>query len=410
MRENNLTITELGHRGDGIAETDDGPVFVPGILPGETVSATISKGRAANITVLEQSADRTEPVCSHFTACGGCSVQHLAGPAYLKWKQDLVAKALLARGIETEVQPVVPGETGSRRRAVLTAVRAGRHVLLGYHEKSSHRLVDIRECPVLQDDIVRALPDLKRLAAPLMPKKGELRLTVLSTSAGLDVSVENAHKNYEAKFAELSQLTVELDLARLSVNGETLLEVRPPVLDLGGIAVVPPPGGFTQAALAAEAALSSLVLDGIGKPKKVADLFAGIGTFALRIAKTASVHAVEGDAAALGALDKALRIQKGLKQVTQERRDLFRRPLMKAELEAFHAVVLDPPRAGAQAQAEQLALSSVTKIAAVSCNPATLARDLKVLIDGGYTLQTVTPVDQFLFSPHIEVVAVLSKE
>jgi len=405
-----LQITSLGHRGDGIAETPDGPVFVAGALPGETVSAQVTGGRAHHIRIEQASPQRIEPVCRHFDACGGCSVQHLAAGAYLDWKRALVDKALSDRGIDAAVEAVVPGAAGTRRRAVLTAVRAGRHVLLGYHEKASHRLVDIRECPVLVPEIVSALAGLKRLAEPLMPKKGELRVTVLSTTAGLDVTFDQANRAYEQKIAQLSSLAVELDLARLSVNGETLLEVRPPVLNMDGTAVVPPPGGFTQATLAAEIALCDLVMHGLGKPKKVADLFAGSGTFTLRIAKSASVHAVEGDAAALKALENALRIPKGLKQVTMERRDLFRRPLMGEELDGFDAVVFDPPRAGAQAQAEQLALSNVPRIAAVSCNPATLARDLRILIDGGYALQTVTPVDQFVFSPHIEVVANLVRE
>lgn len=412
MTQNSITlqVTSLGHRGDGIAETPDGPIFVAGALPGETVSAKVANGRASQVHIEQTSSERIEPICRHYEACGGCSIQHLSQPAYLAWKRSLVEKALADRGIEAEVQDVVAGAPGTRRRAVLTAGRAGRQVLLGYHEKASHRLVDIRECPVLVPEIVSALPGLKRLGAELMPKKGELRVTILATTAGLDVAFDQADRKYETKFAQLSQLTVELDLARLSVNGETLLEIRPPVLDMGGTALVPPPGGFTQATLQAENALSELVMAGLGKPKKVADLFAGVGTFALRIARTASVHAVEGDAAALKALNGALRIPKGLKQVTAERRDLFRRPLLAEELNRFDAVVFDPPRAGAQTQAEQLALSRVPHIAAVSCNPATLARDLRILLDGGYTLQKVTPVDQFLFSPHIEVVALLARQ
>lgn len=411
MTKNTITlqISHLGHRGDGIAETPEGPVYVPGALPGETVTAAVANGRASDIQIVETSPERIEPICRHYDSCGGCSIQHLSQTAYLTWKRGLVEKALADRGIEAEVQAVVPGTPGTRRRAVLTAVRAGRHVLLGYHEKASHRLVDIKDCPVLVPEIVSALNGLRKLAAELMPKKGELRLTVLSTTAGIDAAFENADRKYETKFSRLSQLAVELDLARLSINGETLLEIRPPVLDMAGTALVPPPGGFTQATLAAENALSELVMEDLGKPTKVADLFSGSGTFALRIAKFASVHAVENDAGALRALDASLRIPRGLKQVTQERRDLFRRPMLPEELKGFDAVVFDPPRAGAQAQAEQLAKSPVPFIAAVSCNPATLSRDLRILIDGGYKLQKVTPVDQFLFSSHIEVVALLSK-
>ena len=410
MTETTLNVSVLGHRGDGIAETDTGPIYVSGALPGETVSAKIANGRATDITFLTRSPQRIEPVCRHFEACGGCSVQHLASPAYLDWKRDLVGRALSDRGIKVSVEDTLAGTTGSRRRAVLTAARAGRHILIGYHEKASKRLVDISECPVLDRAIVSVLGGLKALAADLMPKKGELRITVLNTTAGLDVAFANADRNYERRIPSLSQKTIDLDLARLSVNGEVLLEVRPPVLDMGGIAVVPPPGAFTQATRAAEDVLSDLVLAETRPAKTIADLFSGVGTFALRLAHHANVHAVEGDAAALKAFDTALRRAQGLKKVTFERRDLFRRPLVVEELEKFDAVVFDPPRAGAQAQAEYLAGSAVKTVIAVSCNPATLARDLRILIDGGYTLEKITPVDQFLFSPHIEAVAVLKRE
>lgn len=410
MSEQELTISELGHRGDGIAQTDGGPVYVAGALPGETVLATVADGRAKNTILQTRSPERTAPACRHFDACGGCSVQHLATSPYLSWKRGLVRKALSDRGIDSKVSEPIAATAGGRRRAILTATRAGRHTLLGYHEKASHRLVDISECPVLDPAIVKALPGLKSLAAQVLPKKGDLRLTVLNTTAGLDVALEKADKTYERKIPTLSQKTVELDLARLSVNGEILLEVRAPWLDMDGIGVVPAPGGFTQATLAAEDALSRLVLDGVGKARTVADLFCGVGTFALRLAKRANVHAVEGDAAAISALDKALRRPQGLKKVTFERRDLFRRPLVREELEPFDAVVFDPPRAGAQAQADLLAASKVETIVAVSCNPATFARDVRVLLDGGYALQSVTPVDQFQYSPHIEVVAVLKRE
>ncbi|WP_298959006.1 class I SAM-dependent RNA methyltransferase [uncultured Roseibium sp.] len=410
MSERELEVSSLGHRGDGIAATEDGQVYIAGALPGETVLAEVVNGRAKNPRRQSTSPDRIDPVCRHYEACGGCALQHLSEAPYLDWKRGLVEKSLSDRGIDFAVRDVIAATADGRRRAVFTATRAGRHTLLGYHEKSSHRLVDVHECPVLDPDIVRALPGLRSLAAQLLPKKGDLRLTVLSTTAGLDVSIEKADKTYERKIPSLSQKTVELDLARLTVNGEVLLETRPPLLDMGGVGIVASPGGFTQATRSAEVALSKLVLEGIGKAKSVADLFSGVGTFALRLARGANVHAVEGDAAAISAFDKALRKPQGLKKVTFEKRDLYRRPLVAHELEPFDAVVFDPPRAGAQAQAEQLAASKVKKAVAVSCNPATLARDLRILIDGGFVLQTVTPVDQFAYSPHIEVVAVLTRE
>lgn len=410
MTETRLEITELGHRGDGIALTEHGPVYVAGGLPGEVVTARIQNGRAIKPEFTETSPDRIDQVCKHYAACGGCSVQHLAEEPYLAWKRTLVEKALKDRGLETHVSETIAATDGGRRRAVFTATRAGRSVLLGYHEKSSHKLVDVSECPVLDPAITSALKGLKSLAADLVPKKGELRITVLSTTSGLDVAFDKADKAYERKIPSLSQKTVELGLARVTINDEILLEVRPPLLDMGGAGLLPPPGGFTQATLTAEDTLSKLVLDGVGKTKTVADLFSGVGTFALRLARQSNVHAVEGDAAAIASLDRALRKPQGLKKVTFEKRDLFRRPLVPDELEPFGAVVFDPPRAGAQAQAEMLAKTKVKTVVAVSCNPATLARDLRILIDGGYALHSVTPVDQFRFSPHIEAVAVLKRE
>lgn len=404
-----LSVSKLGHRGDGIALTETGPVFVPLALPGEEVRAEVSSGRAAKVEIVTSSPDRIAPICKHFEACGGCSVQHLSEDAYLDWKRDLVRDALATQGLELDIDPVRPCPPRSRRRAVLTAVRAGRHILLGYHQKASHKLVDVHECPVLTPSLVKLLPGFKKLCAELMPRKGDLRLSALETSTGIDLSIDNADKKYESRFAALSQLALELNLARLTINGETLMQVRVPTLKMGDLVVAPPPAGFTQATLSAEETLSALVLDSLPKVKKVADLFAGCGTFALRIASEASVHAVEGDAAAIASLDQALRVPKGLKKVTHERRDLFRRPLMAQELNAFDAVVFDPPRAGALAQSEQIAKSTVKHVVAVSCNPATLARDLRTLVDGGYEVQSITPVDQFLYSPHVECVAVLSR-
>jgi len=405
-----LTISTLGHRGDGIAETGAGSVFVAGGLPGEIVRAELKGNRAAIAEIVRKSPERTEQACGHFSLCGGCQVQHLSEPAYLAWKQQLVRAAFATQGLEVPVAAVVPCKPGTRRRAALTAVKAGRRVLMGYHEKATHKLVDIQECPVLVPPIVEALPGLRKLCALVMPKKGDVRVSVLSTSSGLDVALDKATPKYTAKIPDLSQLAMEMDLARLTINGEILLEARPPALIMNGMPVVPPPGGFAQATAPAEAALAELVSNAVGEARKVADLFAGIGTFALRLAEAASVHAVESDAAALKSLDTVLRRRQGLKQITMERRDLFRRPLMAEELTGFDAVVFDPPRAGAQEQAKQLAQSKVPLLVAVSCNPATLVRDAKLLMDGGYDIETVVPVDQFLWSPHIECVAIMKRK
>ena len=410
MNEQDLIISELGHRGDGIAQTEHGPVYVAGALPGEKLRARVLNGRAVDPTIVTASPDRIAPICGHSPTSGSCSMQHLAQEPYLKWKQDLVGRALKGAGIEAAVSETLSATAGGRRRAVLTAGRAGRKPILGYHERASQKLVDAAGCKARSPAIERALPDLLDIAVEVLPKKGDMRVTVLETTAGLDVAIEKADRRYDKKIPDLSRKCIEMDLARLSVNGEVLLEVRPPMLVMEGVGVVPPPGAFSQATLAGEEALCRLVLDGVGRAKTVADLFSGIGTFALRLAKRANVHAVESDANAIAAFDKAIRNAHGLKKVSFERRDLFRRPLVLEELEPFDAVVFDPPRAGAQAQAELLAQSGVKTIVAVSCNPATFARDVRLLLDGGYTLQSVTPVDQFHYSPHIEVVGVLIRE
>lgn len=404
-----LTIDHLAHRGDGVAIVDDKPLFVPLTLPKERVAVERKGERGRLISIEEPSPLRVDPSCTHFGTCGGCALQHMEEAAYHAWKEEQVSAALSARGIEAKVSPIIAAATETRRRAVLTAVNAGKRTLLGYHERMTNRVVAIKECVVLTPRIVAALPDLNRLAARLAPRKGELRLSVLDTPAGLDVAAESADRKASRDFPALGRLAAEADFARLSVNGEVVIEIRPPALDFAGAAMVPPPGGFVQASAEAEAAMATTVIEALSGAKRVADLFCGSGTFALRIARQASVHAVEGDKAALAALDRAWRQSQGLKTVTQEARDLFRSPLRADELEGFDAVVFDPPRAGAKEQAAQIAASKVPSVLAVSCNPATLARDLRLLIDGGYKLKSVQPVDQFLFSPHIEVIAQLER-
>lgn len=404
-----VTIDHLAHRGDGVGHLNDKPIFVPLTLPGERVSIEPKGERARLISVETPSPDRVEPLCPHFGLCGGCALQHMEEGAYRAWKRAQVVAALAARGIDADVRPIVASAPGTRRRAVLTAVRAGGRVLLGYHERMANRLVAIETCKVVTPRIVAALPDLNRLASRLAPRKGELRLTALDTTAGLDVAAEGADRKASNDFPALGRLAADADFARLSVNGEVVIEIRPPALDMGGAAMVPPPGGFVQASAEAEAAMAGAVLEAVTGAKRVADLFAGSGTFALRLAREAMVHAVESDKSALAALDSAWRQTQGLKTIKQETRDLFRSPLRPDELEGFDAVVFDPPRAGAKEQAAQFAASKVPTIVAVSCNPATLARDLRTLMDGGYALKSVLPVDQFLFSPHIEVVAHLTR-
>lgn len=406
-------IDSLAHKGDGVARTANGPLFIPFTLPGETVVAEPKGSHATLVEVTVPSPLRVDPLCRHFGTCGGCALQHMEGKAYLAWKREQVIAALKDRGIEAEVGGTIDAAGAGRRRAVLTALRAGHKTLLGFHERQSHRLVDLAECPVLAQEITIALPLLRKIATSLLPRRGELRATVTATQNGLDLAFERKEAMPAKLVPDLVSSAMEAGFARLAVNGEVLVEARPPQLLIDGVPVTPPPAGFIQATEAAEQALAGLVREGVGEAGKVADLFAGIGTFTFPLARRANVHAVETDKAALAALDGGLRRAQGRKSITHERRDLFRNPLVASELDDFgrgyQAVVFDPPRAGAEAQAREIARSKVARVVAVSCNPATLARDLRILLDGGYRLERIVPVDQFRFSPHIEVVAMLTR-
>jgi 23S rRNA (uracil1939-C5)-methyltransferase len=405
-----LTIARLGGQGDGVADTEKGPVFVPFALPGERVNVALAGRKADLVSVLDASPQRIEPACRHFTRCGGCAVQHLEADAYRGWKRGLLVEALRAKGIGIEVEPLVSCPPHSRRRAALTARRADKGMVLGFNAALSHRIVDIEECPVMLPQLVAALPLLRQLAGLVARTNDAFRLSVTHTASGLDVAAQGSGRLEGQPRQRAIEFCIANGIARLTVDGEIVIEPKKPALMVGDVSVSPPPGAFLQAVETAEEAMSGLVAGHLAKAKRVADLFAGIGTFALRLARQSEVHAVEGDAAALAALDRAFRFGHGLKKVTVEKRDLFVRPLTSKELDAgFDGLVFDPPRAGAEAQAAQIARSQMRLVAAVSCNPLTLARDLAILIAGGYVLKSVTPIDQFLWSPHLEAVALLEK-
>jgi 23S rRNA (uracil1939-C5)-methyltransferase len=405
-----LTIARLGNQGDGIADTEEGPVFVPFALPGERVNAALGGKRADLVSVLEASPQRVAPACRHFTVCGGCAIQHLEEAAYRDWKRGLLVEALRAKGIAVEVAPLVSCPPHSRRRAALTARRTDTGVMLGFNAALSHRIVDLEECPVMLPQLVAALPTLRRLAFLVARTNDAFRLTVTYTASGLDVAAQGGGRLEGKPRQRAIEFCIANGVARLTVDGEIVIEPKKPAVMAGDVSVSPPPAAFLQAVAEAESAMAGLVGGHLAKAKRLADLFAGIGTFALRLARQSEVHAVEGDAAALAALDRAFRFGERLKKVTVEKRDLFVRPLTSKELDAgFDGLVFDPPRAGAEAQAAQIARSNVRFVAAVSCNPLTLARDLAILIEGGYVLNSVTPIDQFLWSPHLEAVALLEK-
>jgi 23S rRNA (uracil1939-C5)-methyltransferase len=349
---------------------------------------------------------------SETPVCGGCVLQNVPLAEQLAAKSEAVAAALRSVGIEAEIAPCVDAHGAGRRRATFHARRGDDGVLrVGFSEARSHRIVDLSEhdCPILLPALQNAAEPIRLLAKHLLSLKKPIDAVVTATSAGLDIDLRGAGKISEKLRLGLVETAGRTDLARLSLHGEVLIELRPPVVRFGNTPVVPPPGGFLQATQAGEDTLARLVLDGLGSAKKVADLFAGSGTFALRIASFAEVTAVESDRPSLAALDRAWRATPGLKKITGEGRDLFRRPLTPAELNAMDAVVFDPPRAGAEAQSREIMRSRVNRVVAVSCHPGTFARDLQILTDGGFKVGTVTPVDQFRHSAHVEAVAVLTR-
>lgn len=398
-------IDALGHQGDGIAHADGKAIFVPFALPGETVAI----GAGGALDVLEPSATRVAAACPHFGVCGGCVAQHMDEATYNAWKQGIVADAFAQHGFaQPPVQPLVRCGSGSRRRAVFTARRTGGGVVVGYHGRRSHDLIPIQACVVLEPGIVQALPHLRAMVEAL--EVADARITVLATRTGLDVALAADLKRLPAKAATaLPALASLARAARVSFNAEPAVVRSAPALQMGPVTVKPPPGAFVQAVSEAEDAMRRAVSGALGKARRVADLFCGLGTFAYAAAEQARVLAVDSDKAAIAALEDAVRHAQGLKPVETLPRDLLREPLSPLELRDFDAVILDPPRAGAQAQAEALSKSSVPTICYISCNPATLARDARLLASDGYSLESVVPIDQFLYAAHVEAVAVLRR-
>jgi 23S rRNA (uracil1939-C5)-methyltransferase len=403
-----LEIKRLGGRGDGIADTPEGPLYVPYVLPAETAEVDAWPGhpdRRRLVRVDIASPERIAPICPHFGTCGGCALQHWDAARYRDWKRGLVVEALAWTGIDVPVDDVIDAHGEGRRRAVFHARRGQRDVLeVGFAALRTHQLVAIDRCPVLAPSLDGAVQAAWSVAEILERTRKPLDIQVTASEAGLDIDVRGSGPLSPARVAELARIVERLKLARLTRHGELVAQRTAPTLTIGRARVTLPPGCFLQATAAGEAALAALVVEGCDEAKEIADLFAGVGPFALRLAERMRVTAVDSDQAAIAALRRAAETTAGLKPVATENRDLFRRPLIAAELKRHDCVVFDPPRQGAEAQARALATSSVPLVIAVSCNPMTFARDARILIDGGYRLTRVTPVDQFRYSFHVELV------
>ncbi len=402
-----VQITGLGAEGDGTATTAAGEqVFIPQALPCETWR--FEEGYAPEPVTLIP--DRRRAPDPDDEPCGGCVARHMPLAMYEAWKRDFLVRALRQQKIDVEVEPLITVLEHSRRRATFNARRMKGMMRIGYHGRRSHDLVAAEDCPVLDRRIVALLPALAELAGIAAGKEEETRVAITLTDTGADVDVEGSERSLTAPArAKIGEIAASAKLARVSVGGVPVIERQAPVLHFAGKAVTPPPGAFLQAVPEAERAMIDLVTGALGKAKQVGDLFCGLGTLTLPIAQKARVTAFDSDRSAIDALNKAQRKNQGLKPFTARVRDLFRDPLSPIEMKDLDAVVLDPPRVGAKAQCERLAQSKVKRVVMVSCNPATLARDLRILINGGYRLETVTPIDQFLYSPHLEAVAMLSR-
>ena len=401
----------MGAQGDGLAP---GPLFAPLSLPGERILARVSGDRADIEAVLSASADRIEPACPHFGDCGGCALQHWAEKPYLAWKVEQIARSLARERIETEFAAPFEARPGTRRRLALHARRDGGRVRLGFKARRSWRLVEIEACPVSDPALVAAFPALRKLAGAFFehPKSAPtLHVTVSRT--GLDVDVTGVERRSGGLSADARMWAAEAahaaDMARVSLAGEVIYQERAPMVRVGPATVALPPGSFLQAVAEAEAAMAAYALEAVRGAGRIADLFCGVGAFTFRLAELAPVYAADSAGPAVKALAAATASAPGLKPITAEVRDLGRRPLLAMEMKKIDAVVFDPPRAGALEQAGEIARSKAQVAVGVSCNPATFARDARILVDGGFTLRRVLPVDQFLWSPHVELVGVFSR-
>ena len=399
-------IRRLGHHGDGIAE---GPVFAPLTLPGELVTGIPDGQTLTDIRIVRPSDDRVKAPCRHFRACGGCALQHASDAFVADWKVEVVRTALQTHGIETDYRPIITSPANSRRRATLAAKRTKKAAMAGFYGRASDVIVEVPDCQLLAPGLMPGLEVAQALAAIGTSRKATLAVTITLSSAGLDVAVQQGKPLDGPLRQALAQACENLGLARLAWEDEVIAMRQPPYQRFGRADVLPPPGAFLQATAEGEAALLAAVEEAVGDAGQVADLFAGCGTFALPLAEKAQVHAVEGEAEMLKALDQGWRRAGGLKPLTTEARDLFRRPLLTDELRRFEAVVIDPPRAGAERQIAEIAAAGVPRIASVSCNPVTFARDAQTLTDAGYRLEWVQVVDQFRWSPHVELAALFTR-
>ena len=411
MSQVELKIDHVGARGDGIAKTDKRSIFVPFALAGEIATVDVVKSRGVITELKSKSPDRIDPACKHFQKCGGCVAQHMSDEAYQNWKLDHAQQVLDKSGIKHKIDLFKSCAPGERRRVVLTAERSNEETKIGYLQAGTHDLVSITECPVAHPKIVEHLDLFCEIAQIITPHYKSSQLTILLCENGFDIAVEADFSLKDATIHAVSQkATSTKTIKRLAFNGEVLVEIEPTVLTFGDTLIQVPSGSFVQASKRAELEVVALVTKHLKPCKKIVDLFSGSGTFTFPLAQKSAVHAVETSGAALNSIDRGFRSRQGLKPISTERRDLFRSPFVREDLKPYQGVIFDPPRAGAEAQSKQLARAlNIKKVVAVSCNPTSLARDLELLVKGGFKIKSITAIDQFLWSTHVEMVALLER-
>ena len=402
-----VSIVRLDARGDGVTATG---TAVAGALPGETVRVCEREKRAELVGIVTASAERATPPCPWFGICGGCAAQHMSEALYRAWKRGLVVEALARAKVDAEVGPLVDAHGAGRRRATFHArfPHAGPDEV-GFMRARSHAIVSIDACPLFAPEMAGAIQAARALAADLRGLGKPLDVGVTATLEGLDVDLRGPGPLALAETRKLVRTAGTLDLARVSNHGAVVVERRPARVAFGETLVALPPGGFLQATEAGEQRLAAIAFEALSGAKRVADLFCGAGAFALRLARAHEVFAADSDAAAIAALARGAGEARGLRSVSAETRDLFRRPLGAAELSAFDGALFDPPRAGAEAQARELAKSALPLVVSISCNATTFARDARILVDGGFRIERVAPIDQFRYSPHLEIAAVFRR-
>jgi 23S rRNA (uracil1939-C5)-methyltransferase len=403
-----LNIEQLGHRGDGIARFEGRTIFVADTLPGESVRALVTGERGIPIKILSAAPDRITPFCPNFCVCGGCTAQHMSGTAYTRWKRGIVETALKNRALITTVAPLIDAHGRGRRRATLHAAKVGKDWIVGFSGARGHRVFDLDQCPILVPDL-NGVPDIVREIARGSINTGRFDAHATFTDSGVDLQLVGVEAPTLDMRTAIAAAAERYDLARIALDDEIVAVRREPRIQMGSVSVPIPPGAFLQATDAAEQILSEFVRAHLAGRRHVADLFAGLGPFALRLAANASVEAFDSDPGLIGGLLRAARQASILRPVKAETRDLFIRPLAGPELDRFDGIVLDPPRAGAEAQSRLLASSQVPVIAYVSCDAASFARDAALLVGGGYRLDQVHPVDQFKWSNHVELVGLFQR-